>query len=87
MTKEDLLSNGWVLTNDPIFPITKCLTDKEHEDYDEEDGELSLVVHYMRNIESFAISMPDGGLLDLNISSIDDLKFIEKMILGYMPNY
>jgi hypothetical protein len=87
ITKEELLANGWEETNDAVFPIKKCLSDKEHEDYDAEEGDIELVIHGMHNIWAFGLSLPDGGLVDIVVDSIEQLNMFEKMIAGYNPPY
>ncbi len=87
ITIEQLLADGWVKTDDPVFPIKKCLSDTEHEDYDPEESDIELVLHRMVNVNMFAVCLPDGGLLNLNPASIEDLQFIEKQIIGFMPYY
>lgn len=87
ITKELLLENGWVETGDPVFPMKKGLTDKEAEGYDENDGELDMVLHGMQNRWMFAVSIPNGGLLNINPGSMKQLNAFEKMILGFEPNY
>ena len=46
ITREQLLEHGWeeVKNGGPVY-FKKDLTDKSSEDYDHEDGELSMVLH------------------------------------------
>ena len=85
ITKEQLLENGWEETGDDVVPIHKiigtAMGDEDHPD------KLSLVLHRYNNVNMFAVSMPDGALLNFNPASIKQLNAFEKLILSYEPAY
>jgi hypothetical protein len=41
----------------------------------------------MRNSTEICLSLPDGGILYLNVQSIEELKAFEKAIGSYEPTY
>lgn len=89
ITKEQLLANGWVEETDgsPVH-YKKYLVDKEHEDYDPEDGDLLMVLHsFSPGYTLFGVMLPDGGILNINPASIEELNAFEKQIIGYDPPY
>jgi len=81
--KDKLLKLGWVEGTDPIYPMSKVLSDPE---INEEDH-LRLVVHQLEGGWMFAVSMPDGGLLNFVAHSTEELQTFEKMIHSYNPTY
>ena len=87
ITKKQLIKNGWVVTDDPVFPATKSLIDKTHEGYDPEIGEWDLVVHGFNGDWQFGMMLPDGARIDLNPSCIEDLNQFEKMMLKYSGSF
>lgn len=99
ITEKDLIDFGMVKDLDnPYFPFTKVLSvdtqlsaeiDDDDDDDDEINGseeEISLSIYTGNNQKEFVLNLPDG-MVYLGITSIEDLKFIEKMVLGYEPNY
>lgn len=54
---------------------------------DDEDGEVALICHQMYGSPMFAINFPDGTLLHLNPSNIEDMRTIERLIYSYDPPY
>lgn len=83
VTKEELLKNGWKETGERLFPLEKEIENRNPLNNDPEDTEIKLVVHGMYNDLTIALMLPDGGLLNLNIETIDDLASFEKMIAFY----
>lgn len=79
ITKEQLLEWGMINTIDPSTPLKKVLGESE------EIGELSIILTLHRNVQEFAISLPDGAMLMLNPLTIEDLKKIEEMLMSYEP--
>lgn len=87
ITSEQLWENGWEKTNNPLFPAKKCLSDKEDEDYDPEEGVIELVVHRYNNCDMFALALPDGTMVNINPASIEELNLFERLILSVDPAY
>lgn len=89
ITKEQLIDNGWeVESNGSPVHYKKDLVDKTHEWYDPEDGELSMVLHsFSPGYTLFGVMLPDGGILNINPASIEELNAFEKQIIGYDPPY
>jgi hypothetical protein len=85
ITEQQLTDNGWKLTGDPIVPAKKVIL-KVEGDEDHPDN-VSLLVHKYDNYTQFAIGLPDGGLLNINPESIEEVNSIEKMIASYSPAY
>lgn len=85
ITREQLLKHGWeeVKNGGPVY-FKKDLTDKSSEDYDPEDGGLSMVLHrFTPGYTLFGIMLPSGGILNINPSSIKELNQVERLIIGY----
>lgn len=86
ITKEALLADGWVLTVSGMFPIEKKLENINPLNSSEE-SDIKLVVHQMYNVETFAIGLPDGGLLNFSANSMEELKAFEAAISFYDPPF
>jgi len=80
ITEAEIIEWGMVKTEDPSVPYKKVLG--KGNDY---LGDLSIVIHRYTNSNRFAIMLPEGGTLNLNPSSIDDLKKVEELIISYEP--
>lgn len=83
ITKEELLANGWVETDNDVFIYKKEIENRNPLNNDPEDTGISLVVHGMYNYWTTAIALPDGGLLNLKVETINDLKKVEEYINFY----
>lgn len=87
MNIEDLLKDGWTKISDsPIVLYEKELQNNNPLNKSDETS-LRLVVHRAFNATSIGIMLPDGGIINLNISSLKDLKQIEGMIGFYDSPY
>lgn len=86
ITVEQLKENGWEITGDPVCPAKKCLSDKHDDSYDP-DGTIDLIVHRYSNCEMFALSLPDGTLVNFDPSNMEELNLFEKMIVAVEPAY
>ena len=86
ITKEALLQDGWVETEDPAWPAQKKLENLNPLN-NSEDSDIKLVVHGMYNSSQFAVLLPDGGLLNFSPSSMEELKAFETMISFYDPPF
>lgn len=87
MNIEDLVKDGWTEVSDsPIVLYEKELQNNNPLNKSDETS-LRLVVHRAFNATSIGIMLPDGGIINLNISSLKDLKQIEGMIGFYDSPY
>lgn len=87
ITKQDLLDFGMVedLEN-PYFPLSKNLAiNSDDSEEPEDDFKIAISLYHGNNQSDFVLNLPEG-MVYLGITSINDLKFIEKMVLGY-ENY
>lgn len=86
ITEEQLLNNGWERTSDPVYPLKKCITHKDH-DYNPEDGDINLILHCLSNCWMFALSLPGGTIINIDPASIEDINHFERMILSVDSPY
>lgn len=87
ITRQSLLDNGWKETGDHVIPCKKTLTDKGADDYDPDSGEIELVLHRWHNNDTFALSLPDGSMVNINPQNQEELNIFERLIISYEPNY
>jgi hypothetical protein len=83
---EELESNGWHRTPDKVFPMEKSISNNNPLNASE-DSDLKLVIHGMYNQPQFAILLPDGGLLNFNVNTIQELVAFENSIDFYDPPF
>lgn len=86
ITIDALWADGWIKTNDPVTPMQKKIENINPLNASE-DSDIKLVIHRMYNTESFAVVLPDGGLLNFHVGSMDELKAFEKAIVFYDPPF
>jgi hypothetical protein len=84
--KKDLIEFGFIEEVGAarvIYPYAKVLL------ADEDTGEpvLSLVVENFNQGLTFGIISQEGHTIYLSITSMDELRIIEKSIVAYKPNY
>lgn len=88
--KEDLTKRGWVETT-PETGAPLFLMEKKIENINpinaSEDTNISLVVHRLLNVPKFAILLPDGGMLNFNFETLEQLDLFEEMIEFYDCNF
>lgn len=82
ITAEKLLDSGWKKTEDKVTPFVKKLPNRNPLNASEDSG-IKMVVHGMYNEWTFAICLPDGGMLNLNVQNFSQLKQIENAINFY----
>lgn len=87
LTKDLLIENGWIEKgNDP-----SCFAEKPIENRNplnaSEDSDIKLIVHGMYNQNTFAVLLPDGGLLNFVANSLEELKQFENAIKFYDPPF
>ena len=86
ITKENLIKFGMIETTDDskfLYPIGKELFE------DSSESSLMLVITRERNIEEFALLLPDGGgtLFLGGIANMDQLKAFQDAITSWEPKY
>ena len=79
ITRQQLLDNGWTELNEeiPIYLFEKQLG----------ESQLKMVVHALYNSPVFALVLPDGGMLNIDVGTIEDLSTFTSAITSYDPNY
>lgn len=85
-TSDQLIEYGFVKTNDEIMPFKKDIENKNPLNASE-DSNISLVIHTLFNKPTFAVLLPDGGMLNVAINSIEELRDFEKKITFYDPPF
>lgn len=88
ITQETLKADGWIITE----TVLECLAEKKIENRNQinstpEDSDISLIVHAMYNTNTFAVQLPDGGLLNIVVNSMEELQSFEKAIDFYDPPF
>lgn len=87
MKIEDLIKDGWKKIEDsPIFLYEKEVGTVSPLNNNKEN-KLKLVAHSLFNNISISIMIPDGGIINLNIENIKDLKKLESMLGFYDSPY
>ena len=86
ITKEALWSDGWVVTGDPVYMMKKKIENTNPLN-DSEDSDIKLLIHGLYNTEQFAVGLPDGGLLNFSVSSMEELKAFETALAFYDPPF
>lgn len=83
---EQLLEDGWIKTDDPVTPYKKKLENRNPLNASE-DSDISLIIHGMYNTNTFAVALPDGGMLNFVANSMQELKQFENAIHFYDPPF
>lgn len=86
ITIEALEKGGWVKTDDQAFPMEKKLENINPLNASE-DSDIKLVIHTMYNTQTFAVALPDGGLLNFSISCLEELIALETSLQFYDPPF
>lgn len=86
ITANKLLESGWKKTEDSVTPFVKEFPNRNPLNASE-DSDIKMVVHCMYNGWTFAVCLPDGGLLNLNVQNFSQLKQIENAINFYDPPF
>lgn len=82
ITKEQLIESGWKEGIDPAGRLYKEIENINPLNASE-DTDIQLVIHTMYNQPQVAIALPDGGLLNFNPQSMEELNQLETMISFY----
>lgn len=75
MTKEELKDFGMVEQDDPIYPMSKDLSE-----------EIAIVITVERNSAELALILPGGTLFLGGVKSVDDLKTVEACVTEWEPS-
>lgn len=86
ITPEQMESDGWVKTADPIYLYEKKIENRNPIN-NSEDSNIKFVVHGMYNSWTFAIVLPDGGLLNFVANTMEELKGVTDRINFYDPPF
>lgn len=81
ITLDSLLLDNWVFTGDDLFPMEKKIVNNNPFN-NSEDTDLKLTIN-MQYGENIALVMPDGGLLNLNIATMEELHQFESKLVFY----
>ena len=87
ITPEQMLADGWVKTEDPIFIFEKAIENRNPINNTPEDSDIKLVVHGMYNCWTFAVLLPDGGMLNFVANSMKELQDFESKLNFYDPPF
>lgn len=86
ITLEALKADGWKETKDSTVFAEKKIPNRNPLNASE-DSDITLVIHGMYNDQTFAVSFPDGGLLNFSIATMAELQAFEKAIMFYDPPF
>lgn len=88
ITEQSLLDWGMVHNTPPdqmVVPMKKVIS--IHIDEEEYDGELAIVISCWNNANELCLSLPDGALIYLKCTTIEELDNFVNCILSYEPNF
>jgi len=86
ISAQQMIEDGWIKTNDSVFIFEKKF-ENINPINNSEDSNIKFVVHGMYNCWTFALQLPDGGLLNFVANSMKELKDFEERILFYDPPF
>lgn len=88
ITKETLLADGWVEIpgDDPACYAEKTIPNRNPLNASAE-SDIKLILHGMFNTHTFAVLLPDGGMLNFVANSMAELQAFERAINFYDPPY
>lgn len=88
ITKESLIAYGMQETGDPVVPLKKIISvDEDDVPNDDDQPHMAICVSRYRNADELTLSLPNAGLLYLNIGSIEELKTFEETIQMWEPEF
>jgi len=87
ITIEQMIEDGWKKKRDKVFPYEKKIPNRNPINSTPEDSDIKLVVHGMYNCWTFAVLLPDGGMLNFVANSMKELKDFENKIDFYDPPF
>lgn len=86
LSAEALLANGWTQTGERDIIARKAIENRNPLN-SSDDSDIELIVHGMYNTQTFAIMLPDGGMLNFVVNSMEELQAFEKAIDFYDPPF
>lgn len=90
ITIDNLRVDGWQIFEKENLPgLFPYLAEKKIENRnplnDSSDSDIKLILHRLYYPQSFAIALPDGGMLNFVANTMDQLQAFEKAINFYDP--
>lgn len=73
ISAQQMIDAGWIKTGDSMTPYEKKIENRNPINSTPEDSDIKLIVHGMYNVWTFAVLLPDGGMLNFVANSMDDL--------------
>ncbi len=86
ITFEALKADGWTRTMDPVYHLEKSIENRNPIN-DSEDSRIKFIIHGMYNDQTFAVLLPDGGMLNFVVESMEELQAFETAINFYDPPF
>lgn len=86
LSADALLANGWTQTGEHDIIARKKIENRNPLNASE-DSDIELVVHGMYNSQTFALLLPDGGMLNFVVNNMKELQAFEKAIDFYDPPF
>jgi hypothetical protein len=87
ITPELLMADGWIKTADGVVIFEKPIPNRNPINNTPEDIDIKLIIHGYYNTWTFAILLPDGGMLNFVANSMKQLKEFENKINFYDPPF
>lgn len=87
LTRENLLADGWTDVNKSATTYAEKLIPNRNPINASEDSNIKLILHGMYNSHTFAILLPDGGMLNFVANSMKELKEFEEKLAFYDPPF
>lgn len=84
-----MLADGWIKPSEHPGTILfeKLLENRNPINSTPEDSDIKLIVHGFYNQWTFAVLLPDGGMLNFVANSMDELQDFESRLNFYDPPY
>ena len=86
ITKDQMIKDGWVKTIDPAYLFEKSIENRNPIN-NSEDSAIKLIVHGLYNTWTFAILLPDGGMLNFVANTMEELQDFESRLDFYDPPF
>jgi hypothetical protein len=87
---DELKADNWVI-NTPAAGPGVILAEKKIENRNplnaSSDSDIKLVIHRLFNTHTFAILLPDGGMINFVANSMEELHTFERAINFYDPPF
>lgn len=86
ITPSKLEAKGWVKLNDAVIFMEKKLPNLNPLN-DDEETDISLIWHRLNNTATFAVQLGESGMLNINVNTMEELKYFEDKLLFFDPNF